>query len=466
MKRITLLILGSIFILTVQAQNAVLLESAGVTSAFNGVSPFEEAYAAAVNGDIIYLPGGTLVPPAIIDKSLTKYGVGHYPAATNATQSTFLSNQLVVNENTDGLRIEGVEVNGRVLVPADNQVNNLSLVRCKFKGLSFDNSSTTSPSDNLLVRDGKWSSTVSEEFLKVAFSLDDHLIAHYPFDGNANDKSDFLHHGSIVEATVVSDRFGNPEGALYFDGSNDHVIVPDINHLDIEEGMAFSVSLWLKHDGSNRGEYFLSKYNGSPGSTGAYAFGTGTYGDAYSWFYCVGQGGIENRGSIDLNTSSWHHFVAVYNPGEAVTLYIDGQLDISNPIVLNGSTNNSLDLHIGCGANKAQYYQGSLDDIRMYNKALTLEEINGLFNEVPTETRIIPLKAIKFYPNPVRDVLTLEGCENSSVELFDMSGKPVSLKKINQERDLIDLGGYSNGIYILRVVDGSGKVNVFKVIKE
>ncbi len=314
---------------------------------------------------------------------------------------------------------------------------------------------------------GQWSSVITDAFIKKSLSVEDGLIAHYPLDGNAYDLSVYSHHGTVSEALPATDRFGHADGAYYFDGLNDCIVVPDADHLDIQDGEPFSVSLWLKHDGPNVGEYFLSKYNGSPGSTGAYAFGTGSAGDAYSWFYFAGEGGLENRGAIDLNSDIWHHYVAVYKPGEDVMLYVDGQVDISNTTTFAGNTNNTLDLHLGCGANKRQFYKGYMDDVRIYKRALTTDEIDGLFKLVPTTTKVEILEGIHVFPNPVQSSLKVHLGEHqgAALYLYNMSGKCMYSAVNDDQEPVIPTGTLAKGVYLLQVKSAKGQIT-FKIVKE
>ncbi len=210
------------------------------------------------------------------------------------------------------------------------------------------------------------------------FALDADVVAYYPFNGNANDESGNGINGTVHGATLTTDRFGRADHAYYFNGTDNYISVPDNNNLNIGTGESFSVSYWIKHDDVlNKGKYIISKYKGSFGEP-SYAFGTGTDGDAYSWFEQTPNNGIENRGQIELNDGEWHNIIVIFKSGESISIYVDGVLDVSNPTTYTGSIINSLDLTIGCGANLAQFYQGAIDDIRFYKKALTEKEINEL----------------------------------------------------------------------------------------
>lgn len=203
------------------------------------------------------------------------------------------------------------------------------------------------------------------------------LVAYYPFNGNANDESGNGNPGIVNGATLASDRFGKADEAYYFDGSTDYILIPNNPNINIDAGRSFSISYWIKHDASNVGKYMISKYNGSIGAEPSYALGTGTYGDSYSWFEFTAGNGKENRGNIDLNDNEWHNITTVFKSGESINIYIDGELDKTENITHTGSIVNTRNLTIGCGANIAQFYKGYIDDIKIYNYALSNVEINN-----------------------------------------------------------------------------------------
>ena len=72
--------------------------------------------------------------------------------------------------------------------------------------------------------------------------LTDGLVAYYPFEGNADDMSALENHGTVYGATLVNDRFGNPDGAYSFDGDGDYILVPDSTSIDVN---VFTITCWV-----------------------------------------------------------------------------------------------------------------------------------------------------------------------------------------------------------------------------
>ncbi len=128
---------------TLFAQKKVALHSNGVTTIFGGANPFTDAYNAASTGDTIYLPGGTLPCPAIINKGLIVFGAGHYPDSTTATLPTLLIGDLTISENADNLYLEGFELSGSITFTANHKVDFVKIKRCKFVALTYSGNYVT-----------------------------------------------------------------------------------------------------------------------------------------------------------------------------------------------------------------------------------------------------------------------------------------------------------------------------------
>ena len=98
--------------MTMYGQKAALHTASGV-QIFNGSNAFINAHNAASSGDTIYLSGGTFYANFDITKPLYIYGAGHYLDSTQATGKTFISGNLILDRNTDGTYIEGIDLTGK-----------------------------------------------------------------------------------------------------------------------------------------------------------------------------------------------------------------------------------------------------------------------------------------------------------------------------------------------------------------
>lgn len=144
MKKLLVVLMLCISFFTVLSQSAVILQHNGSNTSFYSNAAFQNAYAAAVSGDTIYLPGGYFPPPPDIDKKLAIIGVGHNPDSTIDNKPTVISGNITLNENADGCFITGMKVEGYVRVPGSIGVDNLSISRLFI-------------TDRFLIEGGKWS---------------------------------------------------------------------------------------------------------------------------------------------------------------------------------------------------------------------------------------------------------------------------------------------------------------------
>jgi PKD repeat protein len=199
------------------------------------------------------------------------------------------------------------------------------------------------------------------------------LVADYPFNGNADDISGYENHGTVYGATLTTDRFGTPDAAFNFNGTDQYIEVPPSSSLNTAEMSGFSVSLWGLLDTVEGQEIYLDVNNKSDGIE----------------FELRPQDGkitfINNGGSLflqdieDAATDQWQHIVVVMDYSiDSAFLYVDGQLvaaDSAAPII-------PVNPFFSFGRNTLNpwYFSGILDDIKIYNRPLSEEEIDNLYN--------------------------------------------------------------------------------------
>lgn len=129
MKKFLFFLVMCLGITLVYSQPRVSLEHNGTTTIFVGNGALVSAYNASVNGDVIYLAGGTFDVPSF-NKSISIYGAGAFPAATLTTGKTYLNGTLSIGEEADNFYLEGVEITGGVNFGYNQSVNNVTIKRC------------------------------------------------------------------------------------------------------------------------------------------------------------------------------------------------------------------------------------------------------------------------------------------------------------------------------------------------
>ncbi len=201
------------------------------------------------------------------------------------------------------------------------------------------------------------------------------LVAWYPFNGNANDASGNGNNGIVYGATLTTDRYGNPNQAYSFDGVNDY-----INSSFPAIVSAVSISFWFYSTASySNGPNFLETSSSNCGigqSSGSIDYAQNTSVQNYY----VNSGALNPLGN-------WHFVVIIYS-ANYIYIYYDGIF--KNQTATTGTLTPVSSLLLGKRPNNTGLYNGKLDDIRVFNRALNQAEINALFNENLSSNSTIP----------------------------------------------------------------------------
>ncbi len=129
--------------------------------------PFLLAYAAAIDGDTIYVGGGNFDVPATFDKRLTVYGTGHYPSATSATGFTKFNAGFILGDASDNSHFEGMYINGTITF-ADAPTDNITIKRCHIYGEISAPNTTTNYGINCVFVENVFRSTLELSHLRSA----------------------------------------------------------------------------------------------------------------------------------------------------------------------------------------------------------------------------------------------------------------------------------------------------------
>ena len=296
-------------------------------------------------------------------------------------------------------------------------------------------------------------------FSSNAQNLSAGLMAHYPFDGNANDYSGNNNNGTLNGPVSVADRFGNPNSAYYFDGVNDEVTINNSSTLNPTSGI--SICAWYKSisfSGNGFSPIFTKGYTSH--SEPYYQYKLGVNGTSYNskFSFAVSVNGIRQQISSAANSwtpGNWYFLVGTYD-GSTVKLYVDGILASSSAVT---GTLSAFATNIKFGNNTTanDYINGTIDDTRIYDRALTPAEIQILYQNSMgiNENTISPQVTVS--PNPVNDQLFISAGDNKfdsiKFELFDAVGN--SVYKAYKMVNAIDVSQFANGMYFLKTSTGN-----------
>jgi hypothetical protein len=328
------------------------------------------------------------------------------------------------------------------------------------------------------------------------------LVGYWPFCGNANDESGNGNNCSVNNGPLLgNDRFGNSNSAYLFDGIDDWI---QTNNAFLQTDLPHTISMWwLTTDSSKTNQtlfntnphtlenlaFHYSGSNPNPPYGIAYGLGNGNSG-ASSW-------NIMNpdNGQVAMNGgfNSWHHCVWVKDSTYRWQIYIDGIQGLNFTSALNtgsqtanlrfGAENNGVPTG---GAN----FKGYIDDICVWNRALSPQEISQLYNQnicyqtiTVTDTLLINVhltglnpityqNTIKVFPNPAGDHVTIDfGTNYASLNGYTLRidntlGQTVFTSPVQQPSAYIDLNSWSGvGVYFVYLVDALGHtVDVRKIV--
>lgn len=226
--------------------------------------------------------------------------------------------------------------------------------------------------------DGNWNKkTLVKDFTITQSQIPTKgLVAYYPFNGNANDESGNNHNGTKNgSVSLTNDRFGNANKAYNFSGGN--ITIPTSGF----HNPNFTISCWIK-----------------PTTSTSYYDGPVIYSD-YDGYYNGNTLTLRKNGTIDLGVcggsdsksktskgknaiplNQWSYITATYN-GSVINVYINGNLD--NTLAAPYFTySTKTQLKIGDASWSGDYhFNGTIDELRVYSRALSESEIQALFNE-------------------------------------------------------------------------------------
>ena len=207
------------------------------------------------------------------------------------------------------------------------------------------------------------------------------LVAYYPFNGNANDESGNGYHGTENgNPTLATDRFSNANSAFEFDGVDDYI---DVGQKTIfNNPSAITISVWIRPNNTEHGKIIAKGFNVGSNRAG-FTWEVANMPGTIRFGVSDGSNYTDVLSNNTVNVGSWHHIVGTYN-GSVTSIYLDGVLENSNTAISGKLNNETGPLQIGrenSGGSGNAEFNGSIDDIRIYNYAISEMEISDLYHE-------------------------------------------------------------------------------------
>ncbi|MBI1932804.1 MAG: T9SS type A sorting domain-containing protein [Ignavibacteriales bacterium] len=289
------------------------------------------------------------------------------------------------------------------------------------------------------------------------------LICFYPFSGNADDKSGNNNNGTISGAVFVSDRFGNSNNALNFDGVNDYVKITNSNSLNFTNSI--SINLWFKINSFyEREQYIISHGNWER------RWKISISNNKLRFTIKTASGITDLDSETNLVKDKLYNITALYS-GAELEIYLNGKLDAfknwSGAIL---TTDIDLTIAQTVPGNNNYNFNGIIDDVRIYDYALSLYEIVNLYDlstSVNENEKLIPEQNFLYqnYPNPFNGTTNIKyqisQITKIELEIYNLLGQKIKTL-VNEQKSpgyysltwdgINDNGTFANsGIYFIRL---------------
>lgn len=297
--------------------------------------------------------------------------------------------------------------------------------------------------------------------------LENNLLLHYKFDGNALDESENEYHGIPHQITYTEDRFGNENAAALFNGTDSYVNFPNISELKPQLPVTFS--FWIRYDsdlwqqrevfntshieGECSGIYFNTQI-----ATNRYGI---NFGDGSPYYNSTARRSYNNY--LTPIVGEWVQVTAVIEGPLNMKIYINCKNDQGEYSGEGGDLGYSVTPG-SLGRNHRQpdsptyYFKGAIDDFMYWDRALEEWEVSLLCLDLGTET--IQEQTTMLYPNPASDILFIKTdgvTATSNIDFYDIMGKKV-FSTFNQAE--INIGHLPNGLYFVKIEsDKSSQTN-------
>jgi hypothetical protein len=372
--------------------------------------------------------------------------------------------------------------------PADDEargitanLTNSSFVTGYFNGQgSFGNVDLTSAGD--------WDIFVHKFTLVIAPELSNGMVAWYKMNGNANDASGNGNNGIALNITPTTNRTNDANSAYQFQsaGQIDVLKVDPINVAGSPTTTTSTLLAWIKTP-PNYSNTTLPKPIFST-SIDDIEYRSIQLSDlntiSYSYFNPNTSLQVDQTSPVPIQDNTWHHIAVVFKTGIELIFYLDGNEIGRKSISSFYETENLAATHWNIGHityadrnTKIYSFNGAIDDMRIFRRALSSSEINSIKNQSTTLAKnelVFAKKSenasrISLWPNPNSGVLNVNFADPISdlkIRLVDISGKEVFSKnylQLNRQEISIELQNIDNGYYFIQF-EADGKIETNKLV--
>jgi hypothetical protein len=229
------------------------------------------------------------------------------------------------------------------------------------------------------------------------YPLPSGLMAYYSFDNDVIDHSSHGNNGTSYNNPVWMQ--GHVNQGMYFNGSTDFVTVPNSASLAITDQL--TLSAWIKPEAGHYWYRIVGKAN-SGSSDNDWVLGVALSGGIY---FAIWKGGAQYSidGQNDLILNEWNHVAGVWD-GSIIRVYWNGALQ-SETVAVSPPVNSSPSpLIIGKKPDNSYFFKGTIDEVMVFNRALSANEVKSLYTNTTTSLSykfLIPVPSPSYNRQPV-----------------------------------------------------------------
>jgi hypothetical protein len=276
------------------------------------------------------------------------------------------------------------------------------------------------------------------------------LLAWLPLENNSSDLSGNNNNAANNNVTFIDDRNGIPDAAGSFNGIDAwlEITAPTFAFASTD---SFTYSFWINKDvqpmagivlmiADNVSGNFISLIQG----INDMQFGTNKQQSAWIWTTCP----------HTLNV--WDHYVATYDAG-VMNLFKNGVFQSTNTFTYTNVSSANLPMYIGKGFGGSNF-KGGIDDIGVWGRALSLQEINDVYTNTVTSQKLLNNdKNYALSPNIADEFIYLSSAINKTSQtnfiIYDAKGTIITNGKIVLNNQPINVAGLSKGVYFIAIAD-------------
>ncbi len=208
--------------------------------------------------------------------------------------------------------------------------------------------------------------------IRIHKFMNEGLIAYYPLDGNANDASGNHHNGSVVGASPCTDRFGQANSALSFNGVDNYI---SFESAPLKELDNFSLSAWINPASINQDSMAVCMGSDDGTIGNGFEFGVSGGNSLGNHLYGIlGSVAWIDSGYVFPSPNTWYYVVMLRTNG-VTKFYVNGiqtaNTESRSPFAPKAFTIGS--------ATGIRFFNGMIDDVRIYNRALSAPEIQAIY---------------------------------------------------------------------------------------